>query len=52
MRLAVLPSTSSLFRWASLWEVGLLYRHGGAQLSLRLPMEQDLAPCLPRANGR
>jgi error-prone DNA polymerase len=40
-------------RRAALWEVGLRYRPGGAQMALRLPVEQDEAtlPALTRWEG-
>ena len=41
-------STDTPDRRTALWEVGLRYRPGGAQLALPLPVEQDMAELPPQ----
>ena len=41
-------STNTPDRRTALWEVGLRYRPGGAQLALPLPVEQDMAELPPQ----
>ena len=45
---AVPGSTDTPDRRMTLWEVGLRYRPGGAQLALPLPVEQDMAELTPQ----